>query len=287
MKTASRILPLLTCSVVIASGAAGCVTDEVSIGGDGGDLGTWEEPVDVLEGYPFCSDNFFAGPAMCPRNLGDPPDGMMLLTEVGNDCYCPRACLSEANCPTPTTGTSAPVCAVIERDFNMCVLPCGDGQTCPDGMTCSSAIENDTGAICVWHDDDVIRTTPRVCGDRTTQEECEAYPSHYPAEPDYRCVWVKETLVERDDLSCAKPHTSERCVAVQRDDSGSCDGGVNCAGAPGALYWVELGAGDISLVEVDVCDERPYTVTGPYYHACDFSGTNVSPSVCNCACGAP
>ena len=297
MKTVRWILTLVLGGTV-AAGATGCLTEDVPIGGDTDHVEgqSWTEPVDVLEGYGFCSMNIYAQFCVGGSDTdggwssgsdSSVPDGMM----SEEDCYCFRSCGAASDCPVPDTGTTLPACTPFQGGFSSCALPCGDGQTCPDGMTCRELAEVASGPICVWHDDqdENIFQNPEACGERTTREDCEAVLADYPVEPSYKCAWAKETVIERDDVACESPRVVERCIAVQREDGGDplCDSGRNCEGARGALYWQELGAGDISLVELERCDLRPHTWAATNYENCDFAATAVTPSVCDCACAAP
>ena len=43
---------------------------------------------------------------------------------------CNYPCGADADCPQPQSGDVTPVCNYV------CALPCDQGSTCPDGMTC-------------------------------------------------------------------------------------------------------------------------------------------------------
>ncbi|MFT3764524.1 MAG: hypothetical protein QM820_03250 [Minicystis sp.] len=45
---------------------------------------------------------------------------------------CDHACATDADCPVPGTGTAVPYCGRT----NSCWLPCDNGETCPQGLTC-------------------------------------------------------------------------------------------------------------------------------------------------------
>lgn len=59
-------------------------------------------------------------------------------------CQCRYACEDHADCPRPFTGSVSPLCF-----HETCVLPCGDGYMCPDGMRC---IDDETRGVrwCMW-----------------------------------------------------------------------------------------------------------------------------------------
>ena len=49
--------------------------------------------------------------------------------------YCSLDCMGDdTNCPMPATGDVVPICGGMS---NNCILPCGNGDTCPDGMMCA------------------------------------------------------------------------------------------------------------------------------------------------------
>lgn len=48
--------------------------------------------------------------------------------------YCSINCMGDdMACPAPPQGDSQPICSNMS---DTCLLPCGDGETCPDGMNC-------------------------------------------------------------------------------------------------------------------------------------------------------
>lgn len=56
---------------------------------------------------------------------------------------CQHTCSRRRECPSVSGGSTEPRC---KQD--VCILPCGDGATCPDGMAC---IVGDTrGPMCMW-----------------------------------------------------------------------------------------------------------------------------------------
>jgi hypothetical protein len=48
------------------------------------------------------------------------------------------------------------------------------------------------------------------------------------------------------------------------------------------MYWRDLGAGTVELVEVSDCSWRPFAPL----EICDFSGVVPIPLVCGCGCAA-
>ena len=74
---------------------------------------------------------------------------------------CSENCFGDdTNCPAPSGGTSVQRCEQIEVDPGMsgqaCVLFCGGGLVCPEGMSCEATpvglgSSEDTLEICVWN----------------------------------------------------------------------------------------------------------------------------------------
>ncbi|MCX4246312.1 hypothetical protein [Paraliomyxa miuraensis] len=92
--------------------------------------------------YAWCSvnnENFCTGIGIF---------GLSSALDCIQQCFCVDNCAVDADCPAPATGTAAPICLDqgpgTEND--RCVLPCGGGEVCPDGMVCSAA----WGDICMW-----------------------------------------------------------------------------------------------------------------------------------------
>jgi hypothetical protein len=66
------------------------------------------------------------------ENDGDCPMGTECNMFVG---YCSIDCMGDDGmCPMPATGDSEPFCSGMSDN---CILPCGDGETCPDDMECN------------------------------------------------------------------------------------------------------------------------------------------------------
>jgi hypothetical protein len=59
---------------------------------------------------------------------------------------CMPACMIDADCPSPASGTANPVCLDVNMDLanDACLLDCSGGETCPTGMSCFMT------AFCLW-----------------------------------------------------------------------------------------------------------------------------------------
>ena len=94
------------------------------------------------DAYPWCS----------PDNENFCTDGMFGFINGTSDCMqgclCVDDCMTDADCPVPSTGTAVPECWDKGPGFenDRCILPCDGGQVCPDGMTCAP----EWGDICMW-----------------------------------------------------------------------------------------------------------------------------------------
>ncbi len=49
----------------------------------------------------------------------------------------------DSQCPPAATGTAMPLCPTMTNGEPQCMLNCGNGKTCPDGMTCVSLPNGD------------------------------------------------------------------------------------------------------------------------------------------------
>jgi hypothetical protein len=63
---------------------------------------------------------------------------------VIDHCLCNIYCMTDADCPVPTTGSAKPMCTpfgdVVENGHTAsCLLPCDATHTCPQGMECYNA----------------------------------------------------------------------------------------------------------------------------------------------------
>lgn len=62
--------------------------------------------------------------------------------------YCTPDCMGDDNnCPAPATGDIMPACGGMGG--NRCILPCGNGGTCPDGMNCTQGPGNNE--VCTFN----------------------------------------------------------------------------------------------------------------------------------------
>lgn len=86
--------------------------------------------------YPACDPR--ADPP-CPRDFPE----CVAVSQVG---WCTQFCDVDEDCPAPLTGDPTVVCA--GPDGNQCALDCGDGETCPDEMSCVEVVNNIFR--CVW-----------------------------------------------------------------------------------------------------------------------------------------
>lgn len=82
-------------------------------------------------------------------------EGCVELTHV-----CASSCSEDTDCAGPSSGTSVQRCEDIEYDpgagGSVCVLFCGGGLACPEGMSCEStsllpSFDNVALEICVWN----------------------------------------------------------------------------------------------------------------------------------------
>jgi hypothetical protein len=267
-------------------------------------------PVDVFEGYGFCSENLL-NRCSCPEAVSDNGDGGPTITEQGPDvfdAFCLRPCDTERDCPVPNTGTSRPECRAVTDHilqcpdyskgcplYDRCILPCDNGQTCPDGMVCDGAgtTIGDSGSVCVWRTSPAehVAKDPELCGELKTRDACEGLLNHYPVDPDIHCTWATDLLIPRSDAACTSTAPAERCVAVMHGDPNAlppliCSAAPSCDGTTAApVWWAELGAGDLSLIQLEGCDHRPYAIgLTSEYASCDFSSASSMPSVCGCVC---
>jgi hypothetical protein len=98
-------------------------------------------PPGIDDTYPWCSpdnENF------CPRGIFGFNGGAACT----QGCSCIETCAVDAECPVPATGNAVPVCLDWGPGFenDRCILPCGGGEVCPDGMVCAP----EWGDVCMW-----------------------------------------------------------------------------------------------------------------------------------------
>lgn len=112
-------------------------------------------PADSSGGSSEGSTSGSTGPAEGSSSSGAPPmdpayppctpDADPVCSDPYDHCYsglmpgsgysvCSVMCMDDAECPLPETGDAVAVCAGPMG--NECVLDCGGGATCPDGMEC-------------------------------------------------------------------------------------------------------------------------------------------------------
>lgn len=123
-----------TTGTVDSSGTTNATTGPATDSGSGSSSGGMEEPA-----YPPC------------MNM-DPP-----CPDPYDHCYgfvgpmfsvCSQMCVDDAECPQPASGDAPAVCAGPGGDE--CVLDCGGGETCPDGMECVQVGAGGMIARCAW-----------------------------------------------------------------------------------------------------------------------------------------
>jgi hypothetical protein len=90
----------------------------------------------------------------------DPPGVACLPSEqcvdFGNVAVCAEGCVAPGDCPVPSTGNPTVFCADYDGNGTSdCMLDCGGGQACPDGMICYA------GFLCMWN----VILPPGVCPD--------------------------------------------------------------------------------------------------------------------------
>jgi len=198
-------------------------------------------------------------------------------------CMCAEPCATDPACPPPSSGTAEPYC---DTDDGHCRLPCGEGITCPDGMSCEPPGE--ASGECYW----IVEypqtyecwsgRDPDVCAQHETREQCEA---DLAGDPPWGCIWVSETIFAAGTVTCEPQGTEERCVPAERDEAAGCEDERRCAPTRPAVYWSDLGAGTATLVEVESCAYVPTydKNTDRTYEPC-FIGDPSIPLVCDCAC---
>ena len=246
--------------------------------------------------YPFCSTNGGEEGAFVSHcRYGEFHVWNSLDLPGQAACVCDVPCSSDDECPDPGSGTAVPSCVPNDDGEGGCWLPCNEGETCPDGMQCAPAwdqgsfcgyLETDAEYAHVMHDLD--------CGTYTTREDCERELREAERQPLNGCVWAKETISAASGDSCGAVQSDlERCV------EGEFIGGMfepdpapvsnRCSSDSPPLYWDDLGAGTLSLIQVysdfyepaviDSFDSSEWRRFAP----CEF-GDIAIPLACECGC---
>jgi len=65
---------------------------------------------------------------------------------------CERSCTSAAGCSNGQSGTPNVLCLAGPFPSPTCVLGCGDGAVCPNGMQCVVTGNSTLDSICLWPD---------------------------------------------------------------------------------------------------------------------------------------
>lgn len=102
-----------------------------SIGDEGGMDVNDETTGAETPSYPSCSSD---------EQCEDPYNLCYPYFQSGEISFCTLACGDESRCPLPDSGTATPVCILPLGGVAQCVLDCGTGETCPDGMSCYSVV---------------------------------------------------------------------------------------------------------------------------------------------------
>lgn len=102
-------------------------------------------PPDIDDTYPWCSES---NEAYC---LDGGLAGYFNDITCESGCLCQAPCMDDGDCSQPPTGTAVPEC--VEEPYGLgsptsCLLRCGGGETCPDGMTCTDALWGEP--VCTW-----------------------------------------------------------------------------------------------------------------------------------------
>jgi len=249
---------------------------DVPVGEDDGiPPGAWTD-------WGYCAG--MTGISNCPSNSGFARED----TETCNsDCSCLLECRSASDCPVPETGTAVATCGRLGDGHgpDACILPCGDGEACPTGMSCQEGMSPE-GPICVWHIDgeDNLYCNPDACSKYDNQADCEAAQADVPVTPRLRCAWATELIVPGGSDTCESVASEQKCVVAQYEPNNDflCDHTAPCSTDPLGVYWYDLGGGDLSLLTLDGCDLVPWGDDGQY-EICEFGDPTV-PRKCDCAC---
>lgn len=100
----------------------------------------------ALGEWNACKNGPLTDNSKCNGEAGSPAISCLLPSSGGGNVCSVTGCASVCDCfAPPATGDAVVVCAPILADGNACILDCGGGQTCPDGMGCKSG-------YCYWLD---------------------------------------------------------------------------------------------------------------------------------------
>jgi len=256
-----------------------CSNEEIPLGEDDPNGGTAEG---AQREWGYCS--VMGSLSNCSSNT---TFGREDIGTCDADCTCVLPCDADSDCPAAETGTAVPTCGHLgeDNDERVCVLPCGDGEICPDGMSCQADM-SPNGPICVWHTDGELnlRCNPESCARYLTQEDCEAAHAGLPIEPNLVCVWANEMIIPASADACETVASEKKCVAAQRepDNPALCDSAAPCGETPQLVFWRDLGGGDLALLSIEGCEHYPFSLTEDY-ELCSF-GNPTLPLDCDCAC---
>jgi hypothetical protein len=69
-----------------------------------------------------------------------------LRDEQATDGFCSNECAGPGNpagCGAPPNGITAQLGCTATQGFNICILECSGGKTCPGGMYCYATVDDD------------------------------------------------------------------------------------------------------------------------------------------------
>lgn len=170
-----------------------------------------------------------------------------IIRQGGARAVCAyEGCEQVEDCTTaPPGGTSTPICVNADTDeLRECVLPCFDGQTCPDGMRC------EVGGICMWEFDPTENYGFKDCLGGTLCLPGETCVTDSDDTPTYGvCVLLGCETPADCPLAPDVPHTAdvlcgERLVNsdmgecfLDCSEGQTCPAGMQCAEQPGVCAF--------------------------------------------------
>ncbi len=196
-------------------------------GGDGatGDGFIWEghdltgvEIDESSSGIPVPADD--PGNAYGRPSSGENESGMLLDCPAGGfgtsvTCLafsaCAAPCSASEECPPVESGDTIPECGGSLGE-DLCVLPCGDGLICPDGMAC---VLVETQHLCAWPRLILIPGCPGYCVEQ--DGPCDSWAAGECCEGLVCAPWS-----QCEPGSCLRP--SWPC----NDDTAPCCEGAEC-----------------------------------------------------------